>query len=377
LLKEIKSYNYYTLELKSQGNEERSNIVDLLSKRKDTASVKILSRTYANIGNTYFDNNKLDSAYFYYKLSLNLAKTLPEKYVSRGLFSKYLALGNFYLKKKNNDSTLYYFQKSDEILKKYNHTSLEFQSLWVYGNYYKQQKDYQKALDYYLQSIKKMEENSVVMGPQRDIYKSIAECYRNLNQKDLQKKYENLFTEKENQTLLEKSKNIDYALNSILNDQQKEYAESQKRKYTWISIAVVILLLIFFYFYKLLRKNLHSKENTITEVTNNLQEKEKIISEKHIETEELQSKVNDGYNEIIELAKNNDSSFYPRFQQVYPDFQKKLLEISPTLRTSELILCAYTFLGFTIKDVADYTFKSVNTIRNRKQNLRKKIQHPN
>jgi DNA-binding NarL/FixJ family response regulator len=49
------------------------------------------------------------------------------------------------------------------------------------------------------------------------------------------------------------------------------------------------------------------------------------------------------------------------------------MEFSPGLRTSELILCAYTFLGFNIKDIADYTFKSVNTIRNRKQNLRKKF----
>jgi len=111
----------------------------------------------------------------------------------------------------------------------------------------------------------------------------------------------------------------------------------------------------------------------IKETTNSLQDKEKIIYQKSSETQELQQKVNDSYSDFVELAKKNDPSFYFRFQEVYPEFQKKLLEQSPNLRTSELILCAYTFLGFTIKDIAEYTFKSVNTIRNRKQSLRKKF----
>jgi tetratricopeptide (TPR) repeat protein len=291
------------------------------------------------------------------------------------MFYDYLALGNLYLKKKNNDSTLYYFQKSHEISKKYSKPE-EFLLFMVYGNYFKQRQEYQKAIDYYLKALKKMQENSVAMGPHREIYHSLAESYGYLNEKDIQKKYENIFTEKENEALAEKNRNIDYALSSILNDKQKEYTNSQNKKYVWISVGILLLLLIFFYFFKVLRKNLQHKENTLTEVTNNLQEKEKIISEKHIETGELQSKVNDGYNEIIELAKSNDSSFYQLFQETYPDFQKKLIEISPMLRTSELILCAYTFLGFNIKDVADYTLKSVNTIRNRKQNLRKKFSIP-
>ena len=111
-------------------------------------------------------------------------------------------------------------------------------------------------------------------------------------------------------------------------------------------------------------------------VQTTLQEKDEIITQKGVETKELQQKVNDSYTEVIELAKNHDPSFYFRFQEVYPDFQKKLLEYSPGLRTSELILCAYTFLGFTVKDIAMYTFKSVNTVRNRKQNLRKKFNIP-
>ncbi|SDQ16403.1 hypothetical protein SAMN05421664_0823 [Chryseobacterium soldanellicola] len=375
LLKEIKSYNYYTLELKSQGKKEMSDILRLLSQKKDTASLRVLFRTYGNIGNVYFDNNKLDSADFYYKLSINLIKGFPENEVTREMSNTYIALGNFQLKKKNSDSALYYFQKAYEINKKYNKPE-EFLSFLVYGNYYKEQKEYLKALNYYFKALEKMQKNTVSILPHRDIYSSIAECYGYLNQKDLQKKYQDLFTEKENKALAEKSKNIDYALNNILNDKQEEYTEFQQRKYVWISISILLLLIIFFYFYKLLREKLQHKEYILTEINSNLDEKEKIITEKHIETEELQSKVNDNYNEIIELAKNNDPLFYPRFQEIYPDFQKKLMEISPTLRTSELILCAYTFLGFTIKDVADYTFKSINTIRNRKQNLRKKFNLP-
>ena len=52
---------------------------------------------------------------------------------------------------------------------------------------------------------------------------------------------------------------------------------------------------------------------------------------------------------------------------------QKLLEIDPKLRVTELTLLAYFFLGFTSKDVALYTFKSTNTVRNRRQNLRNKL----
>lgn len=79
------------------------------------------------------------------------------------------------------------------------------------------------------------------------------------------------------------------------------------------------------------------------------------------------------FDEIIRLAKNNSPEFWAYFQEQYPEFRKKILELNANLKVSELIFCAYIFLGFTTKDIAKYTFKAVQTIKNNKNNLRKRL----
>ena len=87
----------------------------------------------------------------------------------------------------------------------------------------------------------------------------------------------------------------------------------------------------------------------------------------------LNQKSNEAFDKLIRLAKNNSPEFWAYFQENYPDFSRKLLEICQNLKTTELILCAYIYLGFNTKDIAEYTFKAVQTIKNNKYNLRKKM----
>ncbi len=84
-------------------------------------------------------------------------------------------------------------------------------------------------------------------------------------------------------------------------------------------------------------------------------------------------KNNEAFDKLIRLAKDNRSEFWAHFQEKYPDFSRKLLEVCPGLKTTELILCAYIYLGFNTKDIAEYTFKAVQTVKNNKYNLRKKL----
>jgi len=371
-LKELKSYDYSSLGLKSEGLQELFEAKQIIEKQKDSESVKQLAKIYGQIGNYYYYENNIDSAFVYYKLKSDQLKKIPEKDIYKNKAYLYNYMGKAFLKKKNTDSSLYYIQKSFELKEKYKDPLL-FAEYTLLGDYYSEQKNYPKALDYYLKSIQNMKEQSVLRTYSPEIYKKISEMYNMLGEQTKYNEYEKIFSEKESKMLTERNRNTEYALNIILKDKADEYDEAQQKNYIYIAIVVLLLLIIFFSLYKLLNKSIKHKENIISEVTTTLQNKEEIITQKNNETKQLQQKVNDSYLEVTELAKNNDPAFYFRFQEVYPEFQKKLLEISPTLRTTELILCAYTFLGFTIKDIADYTFKSVNTVRNRKQNLRKKF----
>ncbi|WP_312395014.1 hypothetical protein [Chryseobacterium sp.] len=197
-----------------------------------------------------------------------------------------------------------------------------------------------------------------------------------LNDQEKAEKYRTIFEERNSEDNELKKKNIEYVVSSIVKDKENELNNIQRKRYIWISLSILLILTPLLFIYRILRKKIKQKEEKISEVTTTLEQKEKVIFEKNIETKELKLKVNDTYNELIEFAKNNDPTFYFRFQEIYPEFHNTLLKHFPGLRNTELILCAYTFLGFSIKDIAEYTFKSVNTIRNRKQNLRKKFEVP-
>ncbi|ALR29141.1 hypothetical protein ATE47_00670 [Chryseobacterium sp. IHB B 17019] len=367
-LKEVKAFDYYALGLTSQFDKEMPGIVKLLKGETSKDAIILLQRTYLNIG-----VGKPDSAKYYSKLCFNELKKIPEKDIHLELSDFYRYKGTEFLNKKP-DSALYYYQKSLAIDQKYKDPIL-FLDYTALGDYYSVQKEYQSAIDFYQKAIQNIKEQKI--SPyhfvNNDLYKKIAEQYEKLGNTEKSNEYKKIYLDLQNNLQSKRSANVDHALKIILKDKEEEHKKTENNKYIWIIGGILLLIIIFIVVFNILRKNLKHKETLITEVHSTLQEKEEIISQKTVETEELQLKVNDAYNEVIELAKKNDPSFYFRFQEVYPDFQKELLEYSPGLRTSELILCAYTFLGFNVKEIADYTFKSVNTVRNRKQSLRKKF----
>ncbi|AZA53464.1 helix-turn-helix transcriptional regulator [Chryseobacterium sp. G0201] len=375
MLAELKGSNYQFLNLASQYAQEEQKAINLLKNNNDYTSLEIKSRAYANLALynlSYKKNRDLDSTFIYFKLQEKQLRQLPEEKYFSAICEHYSFVGNAFLASKKSDSALYYLQKSYQLKQKYKDPVLYIEYAY-FGNYFYYQKQYLKALDFYLKAAQNIKKYSARKSYLTECYMQISDIYGILGQKDKQENYKSLNLKIQNEILAKQNSNVNYAINIILKDKADEYDKVQQKNYVYIAILVILLFIFFFFLYKFLNKDIKLKENIISEVTNTLQNKEDIITQKKNETKQLQQKVNDSYQEIIELAKNNDPAFYLRFQEVYPEFQKKLLEISPGLRTTELILCAYTFLGFTIKDVADYTFKSVNTVRNRKQNLRKKF----
>ncbi|MGE8429490.1 MAG: helix-turn-helix transcriptional regulator [Sphingobacterium sp.] len=82
------------------------------------------------------------------------------------------------------------------------------------------------------------------------------------------------------------------------------------------------------------------------------------------------------FNNLIALAKNNDAEFLALFNEIYPGFVTSLKSIHPKIRSSELEFCAMTFLNFSTKNIAQYTFVTVRAVQIRKNRLRKKFNIP-
>ncbi|AZA85235.1 hypothetical protein C1637_13075 [Chryseobacterium lactis] len=126
-------------------------------------------------------------------------------------------------------------------------------------------------------------------------------------------------------------------------------------QYTIISLGILCLIIII-YSYRQVKT---------------LQIRREIL---HNKATELQGQILDKrYEEILDLAKKNDSSFLSRFKEVYPGFITKLMDINPHLESSELVFCAMLKLNFSSKEIASYTFILHTSVQQRKRRLRRRL----
>lgn len=230
-----------------------------------------------------------------------------------------------------------------------------------WGRYFIETKDYSKAVSYLEKSLTISKQ---LNKPQdvKDTHKMLVKAYKLIN--DEQKSVQNLekYTAITDSLLMERQKIQHLPIEKVI----KEKEVSSEKSFNTLYFILFAIALLFAVIYFISRKKFSAKSL----------EKEMQISLKEEENFQLQQKVNEKFEDIIQLAKNNSPEFFTRFQEVYPHVISNLLKIHPRLRVSELTLSAYIYLGFNTKDIANYTFRTISTVRNRKHNLRTKLNIP-
>ena len=209
-----------------------------------------------------------------------------------------------------------------------------------------------------------------------DLYRSIGEVYNKTeNYKEGKYYLERYVTIKDSIETAQK-KEGDFIISELMKaekEQQENLRKEDLEKAALIIGIISVLLLILFYYFK---KSRDKNKQIIIKSKELLQRKVEIISQKEQETQDLQQKVNESFDEIVQLAKTNSPEFLTRFQEVYPNFIEKLKEISPEISSDDLRFCALLKLNFSTKDIAEYTFVTVRTVQTRKSRLRKKFNIP-
>lgn len=290
--------------------------------KNNTDRTTLLNAAYINMSISFFEAKKLDSALLYsHKVAKQ--KQIDDKTKS-GVFQ---TLAQIHREKNNWDSAFYYYKQAEAISAKFG-DALDLKSI------------YQTLTEMYDKSGDK--ENALIYAKK---YSHLSDSLNVINQQGAA-----------------------LANKDIKEDLQEENASQQKRLY-WI-IGGIIIILLFISLLSLYIFRNYTKEKK------SRQEKKNIIEEKTKELEKLQSKVNDSFDEIVSLAKNNDPAFLGRFKEVYPDFCNKLQMTYPDLLNSELAFCAYLKLNFSTKEIATYTFTAIKSVQNRKNRIRKRLNIP-
>lgn len=352
--------NYHELGLIEKSNESFNRALKEALKIKDKQRKrKRLHYIYGSKAINFGLIEYNDSMYYYIHKAY---KILPRVVEATNLTSYFIE------NKKNPDSAKFYLDEAEVLLKNSTETFDYLVFNYMSGQYYGSIKNYNKALEFYEKSLAL----SIKMNRPKNMmknYKAIAEIYNLQNNVHKANEYLQKYTkirdsfEKGNLIALQTSGK------KIIDDEKKQIQESNKKWYyiiagLFLGIMILTVLLCAAYYRKVQKKDMLLKENTTT------------ILQKDLQVKVLEQKVNETFDEIIQLAKENHPEFWGRFQEIYPDFRSRILNINPTLKVSELVLTAYIYLGFNTKDIANYTFKAVQTIKNNKYNLRKRLNIP-
>ena len=296
---------------------EYDKIKDPIQKQKQ----KI--KGYGNIGLQYLSID-LDSAAYYFNKSLSLQDTILIKNYN---VSNYVGLGEVYNKKGEYKKSIEYLKKAEEL------------NLKVEDSYY-----------------------------MTSIYDLLQDSYKKIGNTNEHNKYKVLYLENLQKENSKKLNGVNTLVNEVKKESQDVIADNRKKTYLIISFAILTSLsvILFLNFQQNFRRKQLEKEEI---------QKTLVLKEKQLEN--LETKVSDLLHEVMNLAKENSEKFYPRFLDLYPDFEKRLLGISPKLTKSELEFCALLKLNFSSKEIANYTFISVRTVQNKKYRLRSKLNIPN
>ncbi|MDQ8005141.1 MAG: LuxR C-terminal-related transcriptional regulator [Pedobacter sp.] len=361
IILEVYASTYDKLGMRSESLKmyhECAKLIASLSPKNRSDSLNLAS-AYYNIADHYTGKSAKIGAKFI-KLADEILILLPEDQMSIQLsyFSYYRSK---HLLEAGESKKAYAEMKSAEsLLDKYKNP-VKHMVYMGYAKYYAQQKKYKEALKYYLETVRIMEENSIQEQSFSDIDKLISDTYTALGNEEKA----NIHLKKQadfDKKITEKQKNAtDSAIKILMKDKEEEHWSKQKKLILSLIFAGIILTVLAFLYIK--------NQNKTEKFKTSLEEKEEVV-------QELTQKVNESFDEVVKLAKENSPKFWPRFQEVYPSFLGKMLILSAKLTTAELTIAAHIYLGFTTKEISTYTFRSPKTVETIRYNLRKKMELP-
>ncbi|MCU7615812.1 tetratricopeptide repeat protein [Chryseobacterium sp. PBS4-4] len=307
------------------------------------------------------DQTYYDSVFVWRKKEMSeLRKAKVEEFVLTGT---YINIGNSYSQKNKYDSAAYYFKRSLVIAQKRKDKFSEARALVQLGVLYSGMKEHIKAIDVFEKALKANNRTDPYLD--KDIYYNLIKCYKSTNNTVKYQKYlEKSVILQDSLDLLERAE-VKTTITQIKKRKEESFSETKLKLYiiilSSVLLAVACLYLAYRYFkiYKKERKEKKFKEETILE--------------KDTQLNHLESKINNAFEEVLELAKNDDPAFLARFKEVYPEFYCKLTSAYPDLTISQLRFCAMLKLNFSTKEIAHYHHTTVRGVQTKKTRLRKQL----
>lgn len=327
----------------------------------DPQHAEITSNIYYNKATIHRQLNNLESEF----------ETLQELLSIYPLPTGHCRMAISYLDYKHNpDSALYHLHEASRLVEGHDSTVPLIDAIVAqsYGYYYEYQHAYDSALYHYQKALDLAYQTNM---PERVrlAYESLADTYELAGDKENAWAFRTKYMHIDDSLKRAEKRALSVPVEQFLREKEQEHAQERLKMYLIFgSLLLLAIGGIFWLRYTYLKKKAEREELLETQAG--------IIKQQESETKALEQKVNTAFDEVLQLAKDNNPAFLARFQEVYPDFISKLTEANPKLANTELALCALIYLNLSSKDIARYTFIQPKSVQIRKYRLRKKLEIP-
>ncbi|MDQ1855233.1 LuxR C-terminal-related transcriptional regulator [Chryseobacterium sp. WLY505] len=350
------SQAYYTMKLYDTGLKYNSKGCYYGNKIEDKdRKGKFLSYVYTTRADFLYEKKDLDSALYYLKQSSLLYESLNTT----------SQIANHYIEyQPSQDAAKTYLEQGMDIINKKKHGPNSYQIsvfYYYYAQYFFKEKNYEKAI-VYLDKALEYNKKLTNIGHSENIYKLLISCYKKSGNLEKEKEYLEYYIKLKDSLENSQTKGVELSIKTIEKEKTEEKKALKKTIFIYSSIVIAIGLVLLAYLYYQNNK----KKKVILE-------SKEIISRKEDETKVLERRISGVHEDLIQLAKNNDISFLEKFHEVYPNVSQKLLAINPDLTKDNLMFCALIWLGFSSKDIAEFTFMQHRSVQIKKSRLRKKL----
>ena len=366
----IRGQAFVRIGLYQQALEEYDKQARLFPDLKKDRRLWSAMQRYSNLSYLYGKKEEdkaaaADSLKKYARLQMEVMAELPEEWVANEYLGAYSHLSWAYILEKNYNKSLAVLDSAMVLVRKY--------KLPIYYNLeidYSEVALHQNQIEKAKIHLERLLDNLRTIGDRRALrnqYKYVAGVYAEykLNQDtaDLYLLRSNLLRDSLES---ENKKAIDRAMSYLLQAKEKE-KEGQLMRYVYRG-AVALLLLACLLTYLVWKTRRNKKV---------LAKKEEVILEERRLNSSLHESIQQNkFEQLLELAKENSPEFLTLFTELYPDFIAALKDLAPKIRNTELEFCAMSYLNFTTKNIAEYTFVTIRAVQIRKNRLRKKLNIP-
>lgn len=287
----------------------------------------------------------------YIQLAGKEFEKLPEEEYTQNLLCIYYSNLAFSYNKNNiRDSAKYYAHLSHSLYQNGIQNELHFNNLIVLGDVAMSEESYEESLAYFYEAEKtKGYKNHLDL---EELYNNIIQANHNIQNE----KQAYVYQAKKDSLKLSISENQNKTLHKLLNE--KESSDTNSYGVLILLGSGVVLIVMGW----LIRRNII------------LMRQEK-ISARYLDNFP-KNPSGDDISKLIELLKSNDPAFMAYFEEYFPGFGALLKNINPEITDSDVEFCALLKLKIPTKDIAKYTFRAPQTVRNKKYIIKNKLKIP-